>query len=141
PAALAGELAGWPADPLILMSGMAGSRQGWAELPYAECPADAASLAAGMRRMEWPEGGSAVWIVPGLACRDAAGGPDVMRGGETQIVGAVAGLPKSGATLCLPGTHSKWVRVEEGRIRSFATAMTGELFAVLRRHSILGRLM
>jgi 2-dehydro-3-deoxygalactonokinase len=141
PAALAAELAGWPADPLILMSGMVGSRQGWVEVPYAECPADAASLAAGMRRVEWRGHESTVWIVPGLTCRDASGVPDVMRGEETQILGAEASLPRAGATLCLPGTHSKWARVEAGRIRGFATAMTGELFAVLRRHSILGRLM
>jgi len=82
-----------------------------------------------------------VWIVPGLACRGAGGTPDVMRGEETQILGALAELPPKEAVLCLPGTHSKWVRLSRGRILDFATAMTGEVFAVLRRHSILGRLM
>jgi 2-dehydro-3-deoxygalactonokinase len=64
-----------------------------------------------------------------------------MRGEETQIIGALAELPDGEATICLPGTHSKWVRWRDGRIAGFATAMTGEVFAVLRRHSILGRLM
>jgi 2-dehydro-3-deoxygalactonokinase len=139
PAALEAQLGDWAGDPLILMSGMVGSRQGWHEVPYVDCPAGVAEIARLMRPVTW-DGGQA-WIVPGLACRDAAHVPDVMRGEETQILGALAELPTGEATLCLPGTHSKWVRLGDGRIERFATAMTGEVFAVLRRHSILGRLM
>ncbi len=139
-ATLEAQLGDWIDDTPIVMSGMIGSRQGWHEVPYAECPAGAADLARLMQKIEWGEGRRA-WIVPGLSCRDDAGVPDVMRGEETQIIGAIAALPDAVATICLPGTHSKWVRWQGGGIAGFATAMTGEVFAVLRRHSILGRLM
>jgi 2-dehydro-3-deoxygalactonokinase len=74
--------------------------------------------------------------VPGLSCRDSAGVPDVMRGEETQILGC-----GTEGTICLPGTHSKWAEVKNGRIERFSTFMTGEVYAVLRQHSILGRMM
>jgi 2-dehydro-3-deoxygalactonokinase len=139
-ATLEAELGDWIDDTPIVMSGMIGSRQGWREVPYAECPAGAGDIARLMGTVEWGKGRRA-WIAPGLSCRDEAGVPDVMRGEETQIIGALAELPAGDATICLPGTHSKWVRWRGGRIAGFATAMTGEVFAVLRRHSILGRLM
>lgn len=139
-AVLEAQLGDWLDDTPIVMSGMIGSRQGWREVEYAECPASAAEIARGMQPIEWGAGRRA-WIAPGLSCRDEAGVPDVMRGEETQIIGALADLPLGEATLCLPGTHSKWVTLRSGRIAGFATAMTGEVFAVLRRHSILGRLM
>jgi 2-dehydro-3-deoxygalactonokinase len=139
-ATLEAQLGDWIDDTPIVMSGMIGSRQGWREVPYAECPAGAAEIAGLMRTVEW-DAGRRAWIAPGLSCRDGAGVPDVMRGEETQIIGALAELPAGDATICLPGTHSKWVRWQGGRIAGFATAMTGEVFAVLRRHSILGRLM
>lgn len=135
-------LGDWIDDTPIMMSGMIGSRQGWLEVPYAECPAGAADIARGLRPIVWNAGRRRRgWIAPGLTCRDAADVPDVMRGEETQIIGALADLPAGEATICLPGTHSKWVRWHDGRIVTFSTAMTGEVFAVLRRHSILGRLM
>jgi 2-dehydro-3-deoxygalactonokinase len=125
-----------PSRPAI-SSGMIGSRQGWVEAPYAPCPAGFETLARGLA---WAEaGGTRLAIVPGVSCVDASGVPDVMRGEETQVFGAL-GDARSG-TFVLPGTHSKWVTVAGGRIESFATHMTGELFAVLREHSILGRLM
>ena len=139
-AALEAQLGDWVDDAPIVMSGMIGSRQGWREIAYAACPAGVAEIARGMQPIRWGKGRRA-WIVPGLSCRDAAGVPDVMRGEETQIVGALADLPRGAATICLPGTHSKWVILRDGRIAGFSTAMTGEVFAVLRRHSILGRLM
>lgn len=139
-ATLEAQLGDWIDDTPIVMSGMIGSRQGWREVPYAECPSGAAAIARLMRPVEWGKGRRA-WIAPGLCCRDAAGVPDVMRGEETQIIGALADLPTGEATICLPGTHSKWVRWRDGKIAGFATAMTGEVFAVLRCHSILGRLM
>jgi 2-dehydro-3-deoxygalactonokinase len=137
---LEAQLQDWIDDTPIVMSGMIGSRQGWREVPYAECPAGAADIARLMQPIEWGDGRRA-WIAPGLCCRDESGVPDVMRGEETQIIGALAELPAGAATICLPGTHSKWVAWRDGRIAGFATAMTGEVFAVLRRHSILGRLM
>lgn len=124
----------WPRAP-ILAAGMVGSRQGWVEAPYAECPAGAADLARRTARLKAP-GLGAIAIVPGVSRIGADGVPDVMRGEETQVLGAARdGL------FVLPGTHSKWVTVEAGRIVRFATYMTGEVFAVLSAHSILGRLM
>jgi len=124
----------------VLMSGMIGSRQGWAEAPYARCPAGVEEIAAGMIEVRW--GGSrSGWIAPGLRCRDVQGVPDVMRGEETQILGALEEVSARTAWICLPGTHSKWVRVEMGKIVHFATHMTGEVFGLMRTHSILGRMM
>jgi 2-dehydro-3-deoxygalactonokinase len=125
-------------DGPILMSGMIGSRQGWAEAPYAECPAGPDDVAGRLLPVEWQ--GRRLWIVPGLVDR-TRGVPDVMRGEETQLFGVLDTLGPGGHTVCLPGTHSKWVRVENGRVTGFRTHMTGEVFAVLKQHSILGRLM
>jgi 2-dehydro-3-deoxygalactonokinase len=81
------------------------------------------------------------FICPGLTCRDADGVPDVMRGEEVQIFGALSLLPAGVSTICHPGTHSKHITIEGGAVVRFTTHMTGELFAVLREHSILGRTM
>jgi len=82
---------------------------------------------------------AALSIVPGLITRDRSGTPDVMRGEETQLFGAVAANETS-VLAVLPGTHSKWAHVERGRVTGFATYMTGELYGVLLAHSILGRM-
>ncbi len=127
-------------DLPLLACGMVGSKHGWREVPYVACPADARALAAKM-----PAGAAGLRIVPGLLDQpldDASGAPDVMRGEETQILGALALHPDLvDATLILPGTHSKWARLRGGQVLGFATQMTGELFAILRAHSVLGRLM
>ncbi|MBM3538738.1 MAG: 2-dehydro-3-deoxygalactonokinase [Alphaproteobacteria bacterium] len=139
-AALESQAGDWEAagETTILMSGMIGSRQGWSEASYVECPAGAADLARRLHPVAWR--GKTLRIVPGLVDR-SGGVPDVMRGEETQLVGALPALGPGRHTICLPGTHSKWVRVEDGRIAGFRTHMTGEVFAVLKQHSILGRLM
>ena len=124
----------------IVMSGMVGSRQGWVEAPYAPCPAGAAEIAAAMTAVATKRIGR-VLVIPGLSARDARGAPDVMRGEETQILGALAASGRSDGLFVLPGTHSKWARVEGGRIVGFATFMTGEVFAALKDHTLLGRLM
>jgi len=121
----------------IVMSGMVGSRQGWIESPYVACPAGAAEIAAAMTAISTRIG--RVVVVPGLSARDQRDAPDVMRGEETQVMGALALLGLDDATLVLPGTHSKWVTVQAGRITGFATHMTGECYALLRQHSILAR--
>ncbi len=126
----------------VVAGGMVGSAQGWIEAPYARTPADVRTLAAHGVRV--PSGlGPDVLIAPGVIFDAPDRAPDVMRGEEIQIAGAVAAEPSLAQRTCfvLPGTHSKWVFVEEQRIVSFATHMTGELYAVLREHSILGRLM
>lgn len=119
---------------LCLVAGMAGSQQGWKEAPYCACPAGFGEVAA---RLAWIEPGR-IAIVPGLSC-EADGMPDVMRGEETQVFGALELLGAADGVFVLPGTHSKWVRVESGRIVSFTTFMTGEFYALLRKHSILAR--
>jgi 2-dehydro-3-deoxygalactonokinase len=133
PRVLQDQISGWEEAPVV-MSGMVGSRQGWVEVPYVQCPAGFDEIAAKLVSVGWENRKG--WIVPGLSCSDTAGVPDVMRGEETQILGCgVEG------TICLPGTHSKWVEVKKGRIERFSTAMTGEVYAVLKQHSILGRMM
>ncbi len=120
----------------VVICGMAGSRQGWTEARYLDVPArldDVAKSAAAP-----PDAGRPVSILPGIAQR-AKSRADVMRGEETQLLGAVAALSgvSSDGSYCMPGTHSKWVRLENGSVTGFATFMTGELYAVLARHSIL----
>ncbi len=121
---------------LCLISGMAGSKQGWREAPYCACPAGFGAIAAAL---EWVEPGR-IAIVPGLSI-DKNGVPDVMRGEETQIFGALQLLGLTNTRLVLPGTHSKWVTVENRQVTDFSTWMTGELYALLRRQSILARML
>ena len=135
-AALAKLLGDWGALPLPrLASGMIGSRQGWVEAPYLDCPASLDMLAQGL--VATP--GRELMIVPGLVTQDAHGVPDVMRGEETQIAGVV-GPGEGPLIVVLPGTHSKWAVVERGRVVTFRSYMTGELYAALLDHTILGAL-
>lgn len=122
----------------VLLSGMIGSRQGWAETAYAHCPAGARDIVRALTAVE--HRGHTVWIGPGLSTEND-GMPDVMRGEEMQIFGALAQSDRDDGLFLLPGTHSKWAEAERGRIVSFRTFMTGEVFGALRQHTILGRLM
>ena len=122
----------------ILLSGMIGSRQGWRESKALPCPASVDDLARALTPV--PFDGARVFIVPGLFTHDDEGTPEFIRGEETQIVGLLPVIGDRGL-VCLPGTHSKWVRVEGGRIAGFSTYMTGEAFGALSQHTILGRLM
>ena len=138
---LARGIAGWD-DPVIMLCGMVGGRGGWQEVSYLDCPAGIAELADGMQRFHPPGFEShALWLMPGLRDLVSDSVPDVMRGEETQLAALLGHLAVGRHLVCLPGTHSKWVGVRDGRIQRIATAMTGELYAVLRQHSILGRLM
>lgn len=124
-------------DLPMLLAGMIGSNRGWREAPYVSCPAGMAELAAHLLWVE-PERTA---IVPGLAY-DQKEAADVMRGEEVQVLGAVAdGMVAPDAAICHPGTHNKWVRLEGGRIASFRTVMTGEMFSLLKEHSILADLL
>ncbi|PWL18962.1 2-dehydro-3-deoxygalactonokinase [Falsochrobactrum shanghaiense] len=116
----------------VLVCGMAGARQGWVEAPYVAVPATLAGLAQAAGKIE--ELPRDIRILPGVAQRDPDA-PDVMRGEETQLLG----LADIGAEqiICMPGTHSKWVEMREGAIHGFTTYMTGELFSVIGKHSIL----
>jgi 2-dehydro-3-deoxygalactonokinase len=115
--------------------GMIGSRQGWIEAPYVACPVDLSGLGRSLARTS----GGELAIVPGAICVDGSGIPDVMRGEETQVAAAIT-AERDRMLAVLPGTHSKWALVERGHLTAFATFMTGELFAVLLAHSILGRM-
>lgn len=141
-AAFAETVAPWLDDGMpreIRLCGMVGARDGWVEAPYAECPADAEQWRAAAVRFDWC--GAPLSIMAGLACVGGDGVPDVMRGEEAQIFGAMArdrALGQGRQLIVLPGTHSKWSVVEDGRITTFRTAPTGELFALLRDRSTLG---
>jgi 2-dehydro-3-deoxygalactonokinase len=123
----------------VILSGMIGSRQGWVEAPYLDCPTDIARIADNLVEITL-ERGQTIRLAPGLATRNG-GVPDVMRGEEVQILGASDELGETACTVCLPGSHSKWARVADGEVVGFSTHMTGEVFDVLRRHSILGRMI
>jgi 2-dehydro-3-deoxygalactonokinase len=123
-----------------VLGGMVGSTIGWREVPYLKCPARPGAIAGAALRFE--ADGRAIAILPGLSCTGKTGAPDVMRGEETQILGALRlhpGLAKGRHIFCMPGTHAKWVVVEEGAVIQFQTALSGELFELMRRHSVLAR--
>jgi len=127
---------GWESEhgPLpAVLCGMVGSSFGWAQAPYVPCPAQPQQIIAACTTIE-----GRIHIVPGLSCQNRFGAPDVLRGEETQLLG-ILGRVQRRQWVCLPGTHTKWVVVEAGQVRDFFTAPTGELFAVLREHSVLAR--
>lgn len=117
----------------VLVCGMAGAQDRWTEVPYRPCPAGLAEIAAGLVRA--PD--SRVRLIPGVGRDDGDGLQDVMRGEETQIMGLLSDVGAS-ARVVLPGTHSKWAKVTDGRITDFRTFMTGELFGAIRKATILG---
>ncbi|MBR0830528.1 2-dehydro-3-deoxygalactonokinase [Bradyrhizobium manausense] len=121
-------------DLPVLICGMAGARQGWVEAGYIDTPARLAAILEGA--VSIPGQSRDIRILPGIAQRET-GAPDVMRGEETQLLGAL-GLDATGdALVCMPGTHSKWVTVRGGTVARFATFMTGELFSAISRETIL----
>ncbi|TCS58979.1 2-dehydro-3-deoxygalactonokinase [Primorskyibacter sedentarius] len=122
----------------VIASGMITSRNGWVETPYVSTPSGADALANALAEHQ-AENGRTVHFVTGMT-DESGGAPDVMRGEETQIVGALDGIGGDG-TFVMPGTHSKWIDVRGGSIARFATYMTGDVFAALRDHTILGALI
>ncbi|MEJ8846052.1 2-dehydro-3-deoxygalactonokinase [Variovorax rhizosphaerae] len=123
-----------PEGTRCIISGMAGSQQGWVEAPYCACPAGLGEVARSIIDIQ----PGRIALVPGL--RDEhAGVPDVMRGEEVQIFGAIALTGLRDGVFVLPGTHNKWVRVKDGRVEGFRTFMTGEFYALLSQHSIIAR--
>ncbi|MCK0148403.1 2-dehydro-3-deoxygalactonokinase [Marivita sp. S6314] len=130
--ALIGDDLGTGTTPVIVC-GMAGSRQGWAEAKYATAPCSPPS-ADTATRVQTEDTRLSVHILPGVKQDKPA---DVMRGEETQIAGFLALNPKFDGVVCLPGTHTKWVHISAGEIVSFRTFMTGEMFALLSEHSVL----
>lgn len=123
-----------PDDIPVIVCGMAGARQGWVEAGYIDTPTLLSAILTGA--VSVPGQKRDVRILPGLAQRSKQA-PDVMRGEETQLLGAIAADAHGEQIVCMPGTHSKWVRVVDGAVAGFSTFMTGELFDVITRHSIL----
>lgn len=123
-------------DLPLLLAGMIGSNRGWVEAPYVACPANIDDLVKGLVKA-----GDREFIVPGVSYI-GEGRADVMRGEEVQLLGAVAaGLIDPDALVCHPGTHNKWAQLRGGRLHEFRTVMTGELFSLLKEHSILSDLL
>ncbi len=136
-ATLENHIGPWDKSLPVLAAGMITSRQGWIELPYVECPANAADLAKNLRQHKTASGRT-IHFATGLHFKSGSLGHDVMRSEEVQVFGSIG----QGAThFITPGTHSKWIDVDGESIARFATYITGETFSVLRNHSILGRLM
>lgn len=122
-----------------LASGMVGSDQGWTNAAYIDVPTSLEALAGGLARVTFR--GGMLRVVPGLYSRGAEdSAPDVIRGEETQVLGVLSGMKARAQRLVLPGTHTKWVSCENGAVTAFTTAMSGELFALTMRDSIVGRL-
>jgi 2-dehydro-3-deoxygalactonokinase len=131
--------AGWRAQRTLpaLLCGMSGSTFGWVEAPYLRCPAEIDDLLGSLAK---PRGD--VRIVPGMRCTNPLGAPDVMRGEETQLLGALSLHPQLATgrhLVCLPGTHTKWVALHDGTVLEFLTVPTGEIFRMLCEHSVLVR--
>ncbi len=130
-------IAGWDDGPIVLC-GMVGSAMGWMDVPYVAAPASASDIAAAT--VSFAFGQRRVTIVPGVRAPSAFDAPDVMRGEETQIIGAMRqcpGLRHGAHQVCLPGTHTKWVELRDGRIETITTSVSGELFALLCNHGTL----
>ncbi|MEZ5792872.1 MAG: 2-dehydro-3-deoxygalactonokinase [Nitratireductor sp.] len=128
-------------DLPVMVCGMAGSRQGWHEAPYLDLPASLSGLPERAARV--PGISRPVHILPGIAQRNSRS-PDVMRGEETQLLGAAMHRPEifsAGIAACMPGTHSKWVRLERGIVTGFSTFMTGEFYNFAANHSILAAMI
>lgn len=125
---------GAPEDVPVIVCGMAGAKQGWVEAGYIDVPTSLSAILTGA--VSVPGQDRDVRILPGLAQRDKAM-PDVMRGEETQLLGALGPESKGSQAVCMPGTHSKWVHVRDGHVTGFSSFMTGELFDAISKHTIL----
>ena len=136
PGALRRLVGGWleahPSLPIIA-SGMVGSRHGWREAPYVKCPADPRDIAKNLVAVQ--AGDRVVHLAPGLSCENKDGEPDVMRGEEVEILGI---SDSGGRLIVLPGSHSKWAIVENGRVQRVRPFVTGELFAAIKDHTLAG---
>lgn len=131
---LLGDAAGSARD--VVICGMAGARQGWLEAPYLEAPTDLGDLISGSVAPSMPGSDFVPRILPGV-CQRLAGDEDVMRGEETQLLGLSALQPGFSGVVVMPGTHSKWAVLDGSRVERFTTVMTGELFDLLKTHSVL----
>lgn len=136
-AALERHIGSWDVGLPVMAAGMITSRQGWIELPYLPCPASAADLARALH-LHTTASGRRIAFATGLSYRSPDGMPDVMRSEEVQVFGS---LDLGVNHFVTPGTHSKWITTQGEQLASYSTYVTGEVFAALKDHTILGRLM
>jgi 2-dehydro-3-deoxygalactonokinase len=136
-AALERHIGAWDVTLPVLAAGMITSRQGWIERPYLPCPASAADLARALH-MHTTASGRRIAFATGLRYRAPNGMPDVMRSEEVQVFGS---LDLGVNHFVTPGTHSKWITTEGDQLVRYSTYVTGEVFAALKDHTILGRLI
>ena len=138
--ALQAQIGDWIAqgETQVLLCGMVGSRQGWAEANYLRCPVTVDELAQAVIAI--PFEGAEAMLIPGVIAEDLDGVPEVMRGEETEAMGIIDHCEDDGL-VCLPGTHSKWIELRNCSILRFLTYMTGEVYAALRKGTILSKLM
>jgi 2-dehydro-3-deoxygalactonokinase len=134
-AAFADMTCGWPDHLPALLAGVVGASFGWRDAGYLPCPIAVDQI--GSHAVRAPTNERAVWITPGLTCINAWGEPDTMRGEELQLAGWAAQAGAPNALVALPGTHCKWALVQGGRVTGFHCAISGELFALLRDHSVM----
>ena len=120
----------------VIICGMAGSRQGWKEAQYVKMPTESSQIFQSVSTVRVENQQLKIYIIPGL-CQQEIDNPDVIRGEETQLIGLIKSTSDFTGTACLPGTHSKWVNIESGKICSSQTYLTGEIFALLRKYSML----
>lgn len=134
------EIGGWLAEgeSHVLLCGMVGSRQGWVESAYLPCPVGIEDLARATVRIPFEK--ARVELIPGVAGPDESGVPELMRGEETETMGVLESCNGNGL-VCFPGSHSKWIHLNDYKISNFRTHVTGELFAAVRKCTILGRTM
>ncbi len=137
---LCAEVGSWlrDGDSRILLCGMIGSRQGWVETPYVPCPVSLDDLVEHIVPVKFDH--AEVRLIPGVSGPDANGTPEVMRGEETETIGVLE-LHSGISLMCFPGTHSKWIHLQDRRIASFTTAMTGDFYSAMRQHTILRSMM
>ena len=128
-------IAAWPVQAPVLLCGMVGSAQGWLETAYVQCPASLTQVANALCDISSLSGRDS-WIVSGICCRQNDDFTDLIRGEETQLLGA-----GGKGQICLPGTHSKWATIEEDKISSFSTFMTGEVFSLLSSTGLIAKTM
>jgi 2-dehydro-3-deoxygalactonokinase len=124
----------------VILSGMIGSRQGWKETPYLSCPTNVEKITQGLVPLKLGNG-RRIWLTPGLSYINKQGSPDVMRGEEVQILGALTALGSHKMLVCLPGSHSKWAKIIAGEVLEFNTYITGELFEAIKSNTIIGKMI
>ena len=122
-------------DASHLLCGAVGSNIGWLPAGYVECPTSLHKIGSRIRRVSVD--GVDIGVVPGLATSTPLGEPDRLRGEETELLGWLSQTDQTDAIVCIPGTHCKWLCVANGTVQTFVTGFVGELFELLKTHSIL----